>query len=77
MLSRKVVSIFCKLLKNFFKFRFLKTKRILFVWVRMKEKHIEVVSQCYSGAGVSRHRLSRTPREITTRNKETNNIVVV
>lgn len=47
---------------------------MLFVWVRFEEKHITVVSQClsYSGAAVSRHRLSRTPREITTRKKATN-----
>lgn len=66
-----------QIIKEFFKFRFQKTKQILVVWVRIKEKHIAVVSQCYSGAGVSRHRLSRTPREITTRNKEANNIVLV
>ena len=52
---------------------------MLAVWVRLKEKHTTVVSQClsYSGAGVSRHRLSRTPREITTRNKATNRFVAV
>ena len=44
-----------------------------------KKTHTTVVPQClsYSGAGVSRHRLSKTPREITTRNKATNRFVAV
>ena len=57
----------------------MKKELMLVVWVCIKEKHIKVVSQClsYLGAGVSRHRLSRTPREITTRNKATNRFVAV
>jgi len=48
---------------------------ILVVWVRIKEKHTAVVS--YSRAGVSRHRLSATPREIITQNKATNRFAAV
>lgn len=62
--------------KKSFEFLFMKTELILVVWIGIKEKHTTVVSQC-SGAGVSRHRLSTTPREITTRNKATNRFVAV